>query len=227
MSNKKPIRSTKREKLNKIIYHEVFIVIAIVLIISLIIGIFAYYQINSGRIYVEKSSIIAPIISLKSSAPGILKKVYVNVGDHVLINSIVAQVGDEKIVAKTSGIITYVNNVPGQYMSPRDTIVKMYNPKELRVVGQIQEDKGLSNIENGQRVIFTADAFGSKKYYGIVEEISPSSRESDVVFSISDKREEKSFDVIVKFDSGKYPELKNGMSARMWIYKTNSDGNGV
>jgi len=45
------------------------------------------------------------------------------------------------------------------------------------------------------------------------------SREGDVVFNISDKREVKQFDVKVRFDISKYPELKNGMSAKMWIKK--------
>jgi len=39
------------------------------------------------------------------------------------------------------------------------------------------------------------------------------------VFSISDKRESREFEVKALFDSQAYPELKNGMSARMWIEK--------
>jgi len=216
--NKENKNLTKKEKLKRIIYHEIFIIIVAVLIIDLIVGGFFYYQINSGKIYAEKASIIAPLISLKPSMPGILEKVFVKTGDYVLINSIVAQVGNKKITTKTAGIITYVNNVPGQYVTPQDTIVKMYNPEELRIIGQVQEDKGLKDIKVGQKIIFTADAFGSKKYQGMVEEISPASRTSDIVFSISNKREEKSFDVVAKFNVGNYPELKNGMSARMWIY---------
>ena len=208
---------TKKEKLKQVIYHEVFIIIAVVLIITLIIGIFVYYQINSGRVYIEKASISAPLISLKPSMSGILEKVFVKIGDHVLINSVVAQVGDKKIVTKTAGIITYVNNVPGQYMSPQDTIVKMYNLEELRVIGQVQENKGLKNIKPGQKVIFTIDAFGSKEYQGKVEEVSPASRDSDIVFSISDKREEQNFDIIVKFDVRQYSNLKNGKIGRAHV----------
>jgi hypothetical protein len=95
----------------------------------------------------------------------------------------------------------------------------MFDPNELRVIGQIDEDKGLSDVKVGQDVEFTVDAYGSKKYTGIVDEISPVSREGDVVFNISDKREVKQFDVKVRFDISKYPELKNGMSAKMWIKK--------
>jgi hypothetical protein len=39
------------------------------------------------------------------------------------------------------------------------------------------------------------------------------------VFSISDKREEREFEVRAIYDTNAYPELKNGMSAKMWIYK--------
>jgi hypothetical protein len=67
--------------------------------------------------------------------------------------------------------------------------------------------------------MFKVDAFGDKKYYGVVDEISSTSHESDVVFSISDKREKKKFDIKVRFNLAEYPELKNGMSAKLWVYK--------
>jgi hypothetical protein len=63
------------------------------------------------------------------------------------------------------------------------------------------------------------DAFPSKQYPGVVDSISPTARSSDIVFSISDKRAEQMFDVKVKYDIYAYPELLNGMSAKMWIYK--------
>ncbi len=217
-SDTKDKNLTKKEKFERVIYNEIFIVIGIVLIIILIIGGFVYYKTNSGKIYVERASIVAPLISLKPSMPGILDKVFVKIGDHVLINSIVAQVGNKEIITKTDGVITYVDNVPGQYMTPQNTVVQMYNPEELRVVGQVQENKGLKEVHAGEKVVFTADAFGSKKYQGTIEEVSPTSRASDIVFSISDKREEQYFDVIAEFDIGQHLELKNGMSAKMWIY---------
>ena len=67
--------------------------------------------------------------------------------------------------------------------------------------------------------MFTVDAYGAKEYHGVVDSVSPTARTSDIVFSISDKREEKQFDVKVKYDIYAYPELKNGMSVKMWIYK--------
>jgi hypothetical protein len=51
-----------------------------------------------------------------------------------------------------------------------------------------------------------------------VDEVSPTSEQGSVVFDISDQRPTNQFDVYVRFDPSKYPELKNGMSARIWVY---------
>jgi len=39
-----------------------------------------------------------------------------------------------------------------------------------------------------------------------------------VIFSISDKRPVKKFDVKLRFNVEAYPELKSGMSAKMTVY---------
>ena len=52
-----------------------------------------------------------------------------------------------------------------------------------------------------------------------MDSISPTSRESGIVFNISDKRETQEFDVSVRYDVDAYPELRNGMSAKIVIQK--------
>jgi multidrug resistance efflux pump len=94
----------------------------------------------------------------------------------------------------------------------------MIDPNELRVVGTIDENKGLSEIKVGNVASFTVDAFGNKKFTGVVEEVSPTSKESGVTFSISDKREIKQFTVKIKYDTLAFPDFKNGMSAKIKIY---------
>jgi multidrug resistance efflux pump len=94
----------------------------------------------------------------------------------------------------------------------------MVDPTQLRVVGTIDENKGLDRIRVGQPATFTVDAFGSKQYVGIVDEISPTANSSDVVFNISNERETQQFNVKVRFDHTQYPELKNGMSAKLTIF---------
>jgi multidrug resistance efflux pump len=99
------------------------------------------------------------------------------------------------------------------------TVATMVDPTQLRVVGSLDENKGLSSVQVGDAATFTVDAFGGKKYQGVVDEVSPTSNQSDVVFNISDARPTNEFSVYVRFDPTLYPELKNGMSARISIYK--------
>lgn len=178
-----------------------------------------YLNITSGRIYVEKSQISAPQIDLAPQTPGALQEIYVQAGDAVQANAPVARVGDELIKAKVGGTIISINNNIGKIFNPGETVVSMIDPQELKVIGQIEEDKGLKDLRVGQRAMFTVDAFGSKQYYGTVDEVSPTSRNSDIVFSISDKRQLSEFNTEIRFNVDQYPELKNGMSAKLWIYK--------
>jgi multidrug resistance efflux pump len=99
------------------------------------------------------------------------------------------------------------------------TVATMIDPTQLRVVGNLDENKGLSDVQVGDQATFTVDAFGGKTYKGVVDEVSPTSEQSDVVFNISDQRPTNEFAVYVRFDPSMYPELKNGMSARIWVYK--------
>ncbi len=199
--------------------HTFKILIAIIFV-AVLIGSSIYLTAIQGRIAIENSQISAPVITLSSMTGGVLDAVYVREGDIVPEGTIVAIVSGEPIETKTSGIITFVQNTPGQIVSSVTPIVKMIDKQELRVIGHIDENKGLTSIEVGQRVMFTVDAFGSKEYKGVVDAISSTSKESDIVFSISDKREEQKFDINVRYDTSVYPELKNGMSARMWVYTT-------
>ncbi|MGB7788898.1 HlyD family efflux transporter periplasmic adaptor subunit [Methanoregula sp.] len=194
----------------------------VVLVILAAIGGLLYWNNLQSTVYVENSQITAPVISINPTNPGIITDVYVSVGDQVRKDQVLAKVGDQVLVAKTSGVITGVENAPGQLVNPSldpSPVITMIDPRELRVVGRVQEDKGLKDIAPGQHVMFTVDAFPSSQYEGVVEKVAPSSRTGDIVFSISDKRQEQEFEVRVSYDVTAYPELKNGMSAKMWISK--------
>ncbi len=180
---------------------------------------FAYWQVSGNRIYTDKAEISAPRVDLTPETAGVLESVFVNEGDVVQPNTVVAQVGNELIKTKVGGIIVSVNKSIGKLFNRGEAVVSMIDPGELRVVGRISEDKGLSDVRVGQFAKFSVDAFGSKKYEGIVESVSQISRNEDIVFNISDKRETKEFEVKVRFDTKAYPELKDGMSAKLWIYK--------
>ena len=169
--------------------------------------------------YTDTAQIEAPAIDLSSASGGVLEKMFVNPGDQVSQNEVVAQVGNDMVQARDAGLVIDTQNEIGKYFSPGQAVATMVRPEDFRLDAQVEEDTGLGNVKVGQRVGFTVDTFGSQKFSGVVDEVSPTATATDVVFNISDAREEQNFDVKIRYDVSQYPELKNGMSARVWIYK--------
>ena len=178
-----------------------------------------YLRTASGQVSLDKAQITAPVIDLAPQAPGTLEEVYVHAGDSVRADAAVARVGDELVKAGVDGTILPVQNDIGKLFNRGEAVATIIDPRSLRVVAQADEDKGLKDIHVGELAVFTVDAFGSKKFSGTVAAVSPPSRASGVVFSISDKRATQTFDVKIRFNTDDYPELKNGMSAKVVIYK--------
>jgi len=190
-----------------------------VLVFAGIVLAFIYLRISESRVYDEDAEIFAPEIALSPKSPGVLEAIYVTEGQTIPKNLVVARVGNELVKSKEAGLIILAAKETGKIVSPSDPVVTMIDPDELRVVARVEENKGLMRIEVGQKVVFTVDAFGSKKYQGIVDEIGASSREAALAFNISDQRPTKEFNVKIRFNASQYPELKNGMSAKVWIYR--------
>ena len=180
--------------------------------------VFLFWQVNKDTVFIENSLLDAPIINLSPTLPGTLNALYVKEGDHVLANSEIALVGSQIIYTKDGGIVSFAPDVLGSYFSPGQTVVSIVNVNEMKVVGQIEETKGLSSLKAGQRATCTVDTFSGKNYEGIVDQISPVSSNTGVVFSISDKRPVQKFDVKVRFNVADYPELKSGMSAKITVH---------
>ena len=198
---------------------RIMIVVLIVFVIAASAIGLVYLNVVSKRVYVEKSEIDASPIALSSKSGGVLEELFVKEGDEISADDVVARVGNELVKAKDAGLVISRQNSIGKFFNPGEAVVTMIKPADLRVVGRLEEDKGLSDAKVGQRVLFEVDAFGTKQYEGIIDEVSPTARASDVVFNISDQRQENEFNVKARFNLSKYPELKNGMSAKMWIYK--------
>ena len=189
----------------------------IIFIILIVSGILFYKSISS-YINIENSNVSSPIISVSPESQGVLDEVYVKEGDKVTIDQPLARIGAEILKSKVNGIIIYTNNTPGQVFNPVQAVIKMINPEEFRVIGTIKEDAGFSKISIGDPVTFELDAYPGNTYTGVIEEIGATSKDTSVVFSISDKREVKEFNVKVKYDISAHPEFKNGMSAKMKVY---------
>ncbi len=195
------------------------IVGCIVLGVVAAVGGTAYWLQQQKYVYTDKAQISAPLISLGPQGGGILRNVSVHEGDRLTAGRVIASVGDESIQTRVDGIALTVNQNIGSAYNPGQPVVVMFEPKELRLVARIQEDKGLRDVFVGQKAIFTLDAFGSQEFTGTVETIKQTSRSGDVVFNISDQREEKEYEVKIAYDVSQYPEFLNGMSARVWLIK--------
>ena len=188
------------------------------MLVIVAVGIF-YLVTTNNQIYTDKADIEAPIISISPNSDGTLQKMLVQNGEEVAANTPVAQVADQVLRSNEAGLIVSAESIEGKTIGKGEPVVTIIHPEDLSVVAHMDEDKGLSGIRVGQLVSFTVDTFGAKKYTGIVDEISSTSRQSGVVFNISDQREVRQFDVKIKFDVKKYAELKNGMSAKVTIFK--------
>ncbi|MHB8660550.1 MAG: efflux RND transporter periplasmic adaptor subunit [Minisyncoccota bacterium] len=181
-------------------------------------GIASYMIFSSKEVAIDTASISAPLIDLSPTTAGRLNAVYVNEGDTLPAGAPVALVGTEVVKTKVAGLIVQVNNTIGAQVTPGQAVAEMIDPSQLRVVGRIDENKGLAQIQVGDPVSFTVDAFGGETFTGVIDEIAPTSNQSGIVFDISSQRETQQFDIKARFDTSAYPQLKNGMSARMWIF---------
>ncbi len=187
----------------------------LILVVALIVS---YIILSNKEVSIDTASISAPIIDLSPTVAGRLDAIYVNEGDTLPAGAPVALVGTEVVKTKVAGLIVQVDDTIGAQVAPGQTVVEMIDPSQLRVVGRIDENKGLAQIQVGDPVSFTVDAFGGETFTGVVDEIAPTSNQSGIVFDISSQRETQQFDVKARFDTSAYPFLKNGMSARMLIY---------
>lgn len=189
-----------------------------ILLIIVLVGVALFYKSVSSYVSIDDGAVSAPIITIAPESSGILDQVYVKVGDIVEPDQPLAHVGSSILYSKIEGLIISVNNNPGEVFSPSKEVLKMINPLEMRIIGTIKEDAGFSKISKGNPVTFTLDAFPGEEYVGIVDEVSETSKDSSVVFSISDKREVKEFTIKIKYDNLLYSKFKNGMSAKIKVY---------
>jgi multidrug resistance efflux pump len=226
MSEQSPLQPQSAKKENIFLRFEHVIAknkrvatITLTALLIIVIGGGAYWYVVSQRVYIENATVSAPLIPLSSSTGGVLKELYVHEGEIIPAHLQVARVGDDVIYSETDGVVATAPQNIGKLYERGEAVVTMTHLPDLRIVGRVDEDKGLANIRAGQKAIFTVDTFGSKEYSGTVDQVSPVARSSNIVFNISDQREEQQFEIKIKYNVSAYPELKNGMSARLWVYQ--------
>lgn len=193
------------------------IFVALIIFLFIFGGVFFYLK-TMQRVYIENSVVSSSVIPLSPSLPGILRSVAAIEGQKVKKGDAVAVVGTEIIRPYTDGIVAETNKQIGAFVSPQTPVAKLINTDEMRIDGTIDENKGLNLIKVGQVVSFTIDAIPGKNFWGYVDEISQSAKQTGATFSISSERPTQQFEVFARFDANSYPEIKNGMSAKMTVY---------
>jgi multidrug resistance efflux pump len=189
-----------------------------VLALILVAVSYIVFQKVTGRVFIDDSLIQAPVITISPSESGKVQEIDVKEGQSVQTGDTLAVVGSETLRADTDGLIISASDLTGSTVNPETQLIQMIRPVNLRVAGTIDENKGLDKIKVGQVVSFTVDALPGRTFWGYVDEISPSAVAPAFSFSTSTERATQQFIVYAKFDTAAYPNIENGMSARMVVY---------
>ena len=188
------------------------------LLLLIVAAMFWFYQKSVSRISIDHSLIKAPIINISPSLAGKVQEINVKEGQSVKIGDTLAVVGSETLRADADGLIISASDVTGSTVNPQTQLIQMIRPVNMRVMGTLDETKGLSAIHVGQVVSFTVDALPGSVYWGFVDEIAPSANAPTFSFSGSSERPTQQFTIYARFDTSAYPDIKNGMSAKMVVF---------
>ncbi len=197
---------------------KVMRILIIVVVAVALIGGYVFYEKLRDRVSIDTSLIDAPIVTIAPSTPGTLYQMRVYEGEHVKKGDVVAIVGTQSLVAYEDGLVVSTDQAIGSMATAQTPVVQMINLSDMRVAGTIDENKGLNQVKIGQPVSFTVDALPGKTFWGYVDEISPTAKVTQLQFSVSSERPTQQFVVYAKFDASKYPQILNGMSAKMTVY---------
>jgi len=192
--------------------------LSIILVVMLTLAVYVIYQLLTSRIFIDDSLVDAPITIVNPTVPGVLSEIDVYDGERITKGDLLGVVGGQAVYAESDGIVVGEANTIGASLSLQTALVQIVNPVDIRIAGTIDETKGLSNIHVGQVVSFSIDALPNQKFWGFVDEVSPTAKSTQNAFTISSERPTQQFVVYAKFDSEKYPQIKNGMSAKMVVY---------
>jgi len=207
------------KRVKTIIKNKKFLkMVGIVFVVLILVGAYFAYVLYTGRIFIDDSLIQAPIITISPSASGKVQEMDVQEGQYVHKGDQLAIVGSQTLRADTDGLVVTAPDETGSTVNTTTQLIQMIRPVDLRVAGTIDENKGLNQIKVGQVVAFTVDAFPGKTFWGYVDEVSPTAKTAQLSFSISSERPTQQFVVYTKFNATQYPQIENGMSAKMTVY---------
>lgn len=197
---------------------QVLRALLVVIVAALLIGGYIGYQLLRDRVSIEDSLVDAPIVIISPEVPGAITDIKVYEGERVKKGDELAIVGTSGLNAYQDGLVVATDNAIGSLASSETPVVQMINFADMRIAGTLDENKGLDKVQIGQIVSFTVDALPGQTFWGYVDEISPTAKQTELQFSVSSERPTQQFIVYARFNAYNYPQIKNGMSAKMTVY---------
>jgi multidrug resistance efflux pump len=189
----------------------------VIVAVALIAG-YVFYQVLRDRVAIEDSLVQAPMVTISPETPGKILDMKVYEGEKVKRGDTLAIVGTSSLNAYQDGLVVSVNNAIGSIASAQTPVVQMINFADMRIAGTMDENKGLDKVKIGQIVSFTVDALPGMTFWGYVDEISPTAKQTQLQFSVSSERPTQQFLIYARFNAYAYPQIKNGMSAKMTVF---------
>ena len=204
-------------------------------------GAVAYWIYDSYNFYrTDDAQVSAKTVSVSAPVAGTLTSLTVKLGDQVTagqtigaitpISTISTSIGGTtssptplNLTSPIDGTILQVATVQGQNVSPGLPVVQVTNTNQLAVIAYVNENS-INNVDVGQSVDISIDAYSGTSFSGHVVQIVPAAAG---VFSLIPNQDPTSgnftkvgqrIPVIVSLDSNQSKLIVTGMSASVTIH---------
>lgn len=157
----------EKKKINK---NTAMAAIAVAVIIVVCIA-FGYYENSSRYLKTDNAKVTADIYPISSKTEGKLLKFDAYVGKYVESGTILGRVdGGPYIKAPSDGEFIEVDAIKGDYILTTDVMGYIADVDHMYIGANIEETD-ITKVKVGQSVVVTLDAYGSKKFDGIVTKV--------------------------------------------------------
>jgi multidrug resistance efflux pump len=217
----------------------IFVPLLIFVALAAIGGAVAYWIYDSYNFYrTDDAQVSAKTVSVNAPVAGSLSSLTVKLGDQVTAGQTIGAItpisttstsatsGSATPINLTSpidGTILQVASVQGQNVSPGLPVVQVTNTNQLSVIAYVDENS-ISNVDVGQSVDISIDAYSGTSFNGHVVQIVPAAAG---VFSLIPNEDPTSgnftkvgqrIPVVVSLDSNQSKNIVTGMSASVTIH---------
>jgi multidrug resistance efflux pump len=211
----------------------IFVPLLIVLAVLAILGGVGYYIYNNYMFYTtDDAQVTGNIVSIAAPAAGQLTTLSVKVGDRVTagesIGSVTPASGGANATAinltsPINGVVVQATGVQGQAVSPGLALVQVTNPAAVTITSYVDEST-LNNINTGQQVDVTVDAYSGTSFTGHVQQIVQATAGSFSLLPTQDNasgnftKVSQRIPVLITLDGNGGKDLVPGMSAETVIH---------